>query len=112
MIKYTINYVLVLKSLRLWFFTLFLILFSTTVFYIAIEIILKYFLESLKIVKEKLKLIIKTKVKNKIENSTIGKKYDYIDKIEENRIETNVFKVNKINYISKHLILILRLIIN
>lgn len=93
MLKHTINFVLILKSIRSWFFSIFLVLFSTIIFYIVIEIYLKYFLDSLKIIKERLKLIIKSKNYSN-ENPSASNNYDYNNNnIHDNKIEQSLFKV-------------------
>jgi len=93
MLNHTINLVLILKSIRSWFFSIFLILFSTIIFYIVIEVYLKYFLDSLKIVKERLKVIIK---KNDIqieENSSLTNSYIFNEMPQNFKSENNLFKV-------------------
>lgn len=82
-----------LKSIRSWFFSIFLILFSTIIFYIVIEIYLKYFLDSLKVIKERLKMIIKSKNSLSIENPLMLYNYEKEDHSNDNKIEHSLFKV-------------------
>ncbi len=92
MIESTINSVLILKSIRSWFFSIFLVLFSTIIFYIVIETYLKYFLDSLKIIKKKLKLIIKSKNHSNDISSAVSH-YDFSNQTHDNKLENNLFKV-------------------
>lgn len=92
MLNHTINLVLILKSIRSWFFSIFLILFSTIIFYIIIEVYLKYFLDSLKIVKERLKVIIKNDTQSE-ENKSLTNSYIFNEMSPNFKSDYNLFKV-------------------